>query len=122
MTKPQIQNIFIRRRKTITIGDFFSGLVIAILVIAIVALGAIAVVAIREDVLDMAVTEGTVVDMGYRKPYTTYMMVNKVLIPQRHSGYWWIDVYNDEIGRTRRLKFNGPPVYQIGDYWREAKD
>ena len=79
-------------------------------------------VSIYEDVLDMAVTEGIVIDMGYRKPYTTYMMVNKVLIPQRHSGYWWIDVHNDEIGRTRRLQFNGPPTYQVGDYWREVKD
>lgn len=122
MTRPQIQNIFTRRRKTITIGDFFGGLVIAILIIAIVALGAIAVIAIREDILDTTITEGIVVEMGYRKPYTTYMTVNKVLIPQRHKGYWWIDVYNDETGRTRRLKFNGPPVYQVGDYWREAKD
>lgn len=96
-------------------------MVIAILVIILVLLGVACVYSIREDVLDMAVTEGVVVDIGYRKPYTTYITVNKVLIPQRHSGYWWIDVYNDEIGRTRRIKVAAPGIYQIGDYWREVE-
>lgn len=116
-----MQNIFIGRRKTITIGDFFSGFLIVILIAALIFLGVACVYSIREDILDMAVTEGVVVEVGYRKPYTTYMTVNKVLIPQRHSGYWWFDVHNDEIGRTRRIKCEIPPIYQVGDYWKEVE-
>ena len=92
-----------------------------LVIILIVILGVFVVYSIREEALDAAVTEGIVVAIGYRRPYTTYMTVNKVLIPQRHSGYWWFDVYNDEIGRTRRIKCKIPPFYQIGDYWKEAE-
>ena len=92
-----------------------------LVIILIVILGVFVVYSIREEALDAAVTEGTVIAIGYRKPYTTYMIVNKVLIPKRHSGYWWFDVYNDEIGRTRRIKCKIPPLYQVGDYWKEAE-
>lgn len=96
-------------------------LVTGLVIILIVILGVFVVYSIREEALDAAVIEGTVVAIGYRRPYTTYITVNKVLIPQRHSGYWWFDVYNDEIGRTRRIKCKIPPLYQVGDYWKEAE-
>lgn len=95
-------------------------LTIGLVIVLVVILGVFVVYSIREDILDAAVIEGTVVAIGYRKPYTTYITVNKVLIPQRHSGYWWFDVYNDEIGRTRRIKCEIPPIYQVGDYWKEV--
>ena len=115
-----MQNICTRRRRTITIGDFVYPIIIGLLILAIVFVGVLAGYSLREEVLDAAVTEGIITAIGYRQPYTTYMTVNKVLIPQRHSGYWWIDVYNDDVGRTRRIKVENPAIYQVGNYWRET--
>lgn len=99
-----------------------------IVLIILLIIGALAVI-VATGMSDRAVKEGIIVDKGYNAPYD-YVVYETILYGDDYlklprvmtaDGWHYIDVYNEKLDRTRRVKVSEYwyAKYQIGETWYE---
>lgn len=97
--------------------------VFVILIFVVVALLIVGVVIGAVNNEQNRITEGIVVDKDYTAAYTTFTMVNKIMIPHYHSESYQLCISGEKDGEIVEYWFGCTAdeynSYNVGDYYQK---
>ena len=90
--------------------------VISIAIILIVGVFALIGCQIKNE-MDYGIKEGTVIDKDYDSAYTSYIYINRMMIPQYHGESWKIKIQKEDKELWISVDEITYHNYEIGDYY-----